>query len=146
MKELTSFSLYSHALRLQQALTSAAIEAAITSEAANAYIGTTQFTVWVVDDADPAAVRRICAEVERDADESRTESTVVSLCEGFIRCRTCGYDLRGQTRDGKCPECGRPYRRILSKRCAKCGEHAPADFDLCWQCGTEFPPAAAPNS
>jgi hypothetical protein len=146
MKELTSFSHYSHALRLQQALTTAGVEATITSEAANAYIGTEQFTVWIADHADPAVVRRVGAEIDAHSAELKIQPTLVSLCVGFICCRGCGYDLRGQTQNGNCPECGRPYRIILSKRCPQCGENAPADFDICWQCGTEFPPAAAFNS
>ncbi len=145
MKQLTSFSVYSHALRLQQALTSAGVEATITSETAIAHIGTVQFTVWIADDADSAAVRGICAEIEGHSAELKTQPSLVSLCEGFIRCRICGYDLRGQTQDGNCPECGHPYHLILSRRCPKCSEHVPLDFEVCWQCGTELPPATAPN-
>lgn len=28
---------------------------------------------------------------------------------GSTACRSCGYDLRGQLREVRCPECGKPY-------------------------------------
>src|SRR5438552_8339179 len=31
-----------------------------------------------------------------------------------VRCFKCGYNLRAQSRDGRCPECGEPVLRTLS--------------------------------
>jgi hypothetical protein len=146
MKELTRFLHYSHALRLQQALTSAGVEATITSEAANAYIGTVQFTVWIADRADPALVKRVCESLPAlDGSKPEPKATWVSIADGLTAC-SCGYDLRGQTKDGNCPECGRPYVLAPEKCCPKCGEKIPIDFDVCWKCGVEIPPEPTSSS
>ncbi len=55
-------------------------------------------------------------------------------------CRDCGYDLRGHSGDGECPECGYPYRTGEAARepdtaCPQCASLIPASFDTCWNCG-----------
>ena len=66
--------------------------------------------------------------------------TPVSPSDG-TRCRACNYELRGQIEDGRCPECGQPYRLLEEKRCPACGEEVPGDFDVCWNCNTQITPS-----
>lgn len=54
-------------------------------------------------------------------------------------CVDCGYDLRGHNASGQCPECGSSFGHapdVFGATCAHCGELVPADFDVCWNCGT----------
>ncbi len=38
-------------------------------------------------------------------------------------CHHCGYDLTGLSRQGRCPECGRPYDADSTYRSTHRGEH-----------------------
>jgi O-acetyl-ADP-ribose deacetylase (regulator of RNase III) len=143
MKELATVTLHAQAVRLQQALQSAGIEAAIISEAANSYLGTMQFTVWVADSAATETLELILDALADEDPESENPYTSVSVSDGLARCRSCGYDLRGQVRDGKCPECGYPYVIVHDRRCPHCGADVPRDFDVCWRCNSELPAPSA---
>jgi hypothetical protein len=141
MKQLTSFSLYSQALKLQQALQAAGIEATISSEETNSYIGTRQNVVWVADHASPDELRRICQSIAGpDSANPDLLPTTVSIAEGTTQCRSCGLDLRSQEKGGNCPVCGRPFVIVLERTCPGCGADVPDTFDVCWKCNAELPP------
>lgn len=60
----------------------------------------------------------------------------------FARCPTCGYDLRGHAGKATCPECGRDLTSEAPEiECPSCGERAPANFEICWNCGADVPAA-----
>jgi rubrerythrin len=123
---------------LQQALEAEGIESPMTTERENAYTGRMQFVVWVAEFADPGKVENACQAVRaRQAAMKEKPVTRVSAADDMLTCLACGYDLRGQEKDGKCPECGHPYRIVRTKACAKCGAAMPGDFEVCWRCGEE---------
>jgi len=135
MRRLTTFVNGIAAAALQQELELAGIEAQITQESLGHPHNRLIFALWVEETADQAAIEEACAAVQaRYADILERPATRVSSIEDMLKCK-CGYDLRGQVEDGKCPECGHPYQIIKYKSCGKCGEEIPADFDVCWQCG-----------
>ena len=147
MRQLTTCQDGAYAAQLQLALQTAGIVARVTTETRNAYLGGNLFVLWVDDDADPAAVRRICSSfIAPDTGEPKLPPTRVSWSESVTKCLVCGYDLRGQVQDGKCPECAHPYILITERRCPACHADVPSDFELCWKCGREIPPPAPSDS
>ncbi len=146
MRQLMTCSDGIYAGQLQQALEAAGITVRVTTETRNAYLGGNLFVVWVSDDADLEAVRRACESlVAPDTGEPEAAPTRVCHSDGETQCMACGYDLRGQMEDGKCPECGHPYRLVVPTRCSGCGAEVPSDFDLCWRCGRELGPPPLPR-
>jgi rubrerythrin len=132
------------AAALQQSLDAEGIESQMTTERENAYLGRMECVVWVPEDADPRKVESACQaawtrQIERQkkqqAERLEKPVTRVSIIDDVLTCAACGYDLRGQVTDGKCPECGHPYRIVGVKICPDCGAEMPSDFEVCWSCG-----------
>lgn len=119
---------------LAQALEAEEIAARVTNERGNAYLGAMEFVVWVTEEADAIALETVCRSVRSQQGEIVLPPTRVSASDDMIKCRKCGYDLRGQTADGKCPECGHPYRIVGVTVCRKCGAEMPSNFTVCWKC------------
>lgn len=138
MRELTRFFNGVLAEALRRELEAVGIASHITTDQENAYLGRMQFVVWADEQADQAAVQRACEAVQAaQAQAGGRQPTRVSVADGTVRCVQCNYDLRGQQKDGNCPECGHPYRIVRVKACANCGAEMPGDFDVCWRCGKE---------
>jgi hypothetical protein len=126
------------AAALQQALAAEGIETQMTTDRENAYLGRIQCVVWVPEDADPGKVEKACQAVRaRESQMQEKPETRVSLTDDVVNCLLCGYNLRGQVANGKCPECGHPYRIVGVKVCPKCGAEMPSDFEVCWNCTAE---------
>lgn len=67
------------------------------------------------------------------------------------RCSQCHYDLRTQSGDGECPECGCPYMEsdesantrenegdmLRAIPCKNCDAEIVTGFNVCWQCGAD---------
>ncbi len=125
---------------LAGALEAAGIEAQVIPQAENAYIGTMSFVLWVSERAAPAEVEKVVTAFrERQPDgEIETPETRISIADDILNCKRCNYDLRGQMEDGKCPECGHPYRIVRQIACPHCAAEVPSDFAVCWRCGEEI--------
>jgi ribosomal protein L40E len=140
MRQFTTCYDGAYAVKFQQLLQAAGIAAEITTEYVNAYMGASLFIIWVPDDADLAAARRAGASlIAPDTGDPQLQPTRVRLPGGPTQCRSCGYDLRGQIHDGKCPECSHSYTLVFEGRCPACNAQVPSDFDICWNCGAELP-------
>ena len=140
MRELTRCADGVFATQLQHALDAAGIEARISTEVAHVYLGTRVFVVWVVEGADPEAIKRAYAAVTpSDSGAPELRPSRVCVADSTVQCCVCGYDLRGQIADGNCPECGHPYRLLGYRPCPTCGVDLPTDFEICWNCGGEVP-------
>ena len=117
---------------LQRVLEAAGIEAQVTMERENAYLA---------EGADAGKVEAACRAAwgkrKEMAEAAKKPVTRVSVSEDLVKCLGCGYDLRGQEQDGKCPECGYPYEIIRVKVCPDCGAEMPGDFEVCWNCSGE---------
>ena len=141
MRRLTAYSSVAMASELQGLLEAAGIATHITNETTGFWRGPMAFVLWVAEDADPALIKRICASLRTStAGQIDLPVSRVSHHDRSTTCLACGYDLFGQEEDGKCPECGHPYRIVEQKRCAACGVEMPDDFEICWRCGHELPP------
>jgi len=125
---------------IQSGLEAAGVPSDITTEVRNPYLGTMEFFLWVPNDADQSICDEVCQKVqERQAMGLPVSSaTRVSVSEDMTACSKCHYDLRGQTADGKCPECGYPYELIHQRPCPHCQAMGPSDFSVCWNCGEEI--------
>jgi hypothetical protein len=114
------------------------------------------FAIFVERCDDPAVGRMTtCAQVYVSDDTDMQEAAEVLqqfLEDGYVsrgaQCDGCGYDLRGHTGEGKCPECGRRFQLRAagaavssaaadseSSTCPSCGEDVPPNFQCCWNCG-----------
>jgi hypothetical protein len=143
MHRIAAFYRIHNANDLAARLQDAGIEATVNTELINSYTGQSEFAVWIDADPHSQAVRDIAESFVSERQENPPD-TRVDPATGNVRCTKCGYDLRGQTQDGKCPECGHPYQIIKDKKCPHCGETNPADFDICWQCGKDIVPPDEP--
>jgi rubrerythrin len=140
MRWLTSCRDIRLAHEIQAQLAAAGIASEITTDSRAAvgfYMVQTEYVVWVDQLAAQTAVDAACRAVKENFGDSELAESRVSASEGRVRCRKCGYDLRGQRRDGKCPECGHPYRLVRQTRCKACNAVMESDFEMCWNCGQE---------
>jgi hypothetical protein len=139
MRELMKLLDPKAANRLQWMLTEAGIASELTTELSNAYTGAMLAVVWVQEDADERTMKDV---------RTRFGEWVAATQSGGgaterTRCAGCGYDLRGQVEDGRCPECGRPYTLKQERPCPYCNEMNPVDFEVCWKCGADLTGAKA---
>jgi rubrerythrin len=124
--------------RLAAALEAMDVECTVTSELVNPYTGTSTFVVWVDEHANTERVDAVMAAIKKEIAGEDRVTMVRKGDRGASRCRGCGYDLRGQVEDGKCPECGHPYEVIKALQCPACHVEVPSNFDICWKCGSNI--------
>lgn len=109
------------------ALNEQGVKAELTSEhpVQSLYSGQLQFNIWIADDADVEKAMRI-------HDDVLASQTVKE-------CPHCQYDLQGHRGRANCPECGRAITAPQEdQQCSACGETSPANFEVCWNCGSAF--------
>lgn len=125
---------------LQQELDAADVPFQVTHEVGNVYLNVMELVVWIPRNADMQAVEKAFERVRQRhaARMGKASKTQVSVSDAAFHCDQCGYNLRGQIEDGRCPECGHPYAMALPRKCPHCGETSPADFAICWQCGGDL--------
>ena len=89
--------------------------------------------VWLEDAADVPRAKMLL--------ERAFRATPLECRSGEpAHCHGCGYDLRAHSGDGKCPECGYPFRADVSSEkkgtfCPNCHEKLSSRFGQCWKCG-----------
>jgi rubrerythrin len=143
MRELIRLANSARAAKVQAALQAHGIEAEVITELANAYTGFAESVVWVDEAVDKQVAREICEECLQAMGFGTNDrvSRIEDEPDETSKCVQCGYSLRGQVADGKCPECGHPYQIVGTRKCQSCNESVPSDFDICWNCGSEMPAA-----
>jgi predicted Zn-ribbon and HTH transcriptional regulator len=141
MRQAGTFTDRLLAIDICEELRKEGIAAETTTQWQGAYSIQALTVVWVAEDA-PEGLLATVVQVATTKREQQLKTPGTALDE-HPRCRECGYDLRGQREDGRCPECGNDYELVKTRKCEGCGEEVPSDFLVCWNCGEELEEAAA---